>query len=103
MKKYKITYAPTLKIAQEVVDPYDEWNCKNVCGEYFYTSIPNHDKSYVKTIEVEALSKETAKAEFAIKIYNSLSLSQTIRGGYKPLVFDAIRNIKSIEEVSADE
>jgi hypothetical protein len=99
MKKYRITYAPTIKLAQEVVDPYDDWNSANVLGEYFYTSIPNHDRSYVETIEVEALSKETAKAAFVIEIYNRLPLNRSIRGGYQPAIFDAVRNIKSIEEI----
>lgn len=100
MKKYKITYAPTIKIAQEVVDPYGDWDPENVTGPYFYTSIPNHNRSYTESIEVEALSKETAKIAFAIEIYRRKLTGIPIKGGYKPLVFDAIRNIQSIEEIT---
>ena len=100
MKKYKITFAPTVKIEQEVVNPYNDWDSENVKGPYFYTPIHNHDRSYTESIEVEASSKETAKAAFAIEIYLRVPFGRPVRGGYKPLVFDAIRNIKSIEEIT---
>ena len=50
LKTYEITYAPTIEISQEVVDPYDDWNCANVHGRYFYSPFHNHDKKRTKPL-----------------------------------------------------
>lgn len=100
LKKYRITYAPTLKIAQELVDPYDEWNSDNVKGNYYYAR--NYDRDFTKTVEVDALTKETAKAMFAVKLYAEV-MTIGVKGGVEPYIIDGIRNIKSIEEISSDD
>lgn len=101
LKTYEITYAPTIEISQEVVDPYDDWNCANVHGRYFYSPFHNHDKKRTKTVIVKALNKETAKALFAVHLFNE-STNRGIKDGENPYIFDGIRNIKSIEEVDND-
>jgi len=102
LKKYRITYAPTLDIAQEVVDPYDDWNADNVHGRFFYTPIHNHDRSISRTMEVEALPKKAAKAIFTVRLYMKV-ISKGIEGGTDPFVIDGVRNIIKIEEVKNDE
>src|SRR5690625_1971526 len=98
LKRYEITYAPSLTISQEVVDPYDDWNCENVHGRYFYSPLHNHNKKRTKTVTVDALSKETAKAMFAVRLYNE-STNLGIKDGEEPYIFDGIKNIVNIEEV----
>ena len=102
-KTYEITYAPTIKIVQEVVDPYDDWNSDNVDGDYIYTPIHNHDREYVEKMTVNAVSKETAKALFAIKVFQEIPFNRRLRGDKEAYVFDRIRNIKGIEEVKNDD
>lgn len=102
LKTYEITYAPTLKVTQEVVDPYDDWNCENVKGRYFYSPIYNHDREITKTVRVKALTKETAKSMLAVRLYTEIMMLG-VRGGVEPYIFDGIRNIKSIEEVKNDD
>lgn len=99
IKLYEITYAPTIKIVQKVVDPYDDWNCDNIDGDYIYAPIHNHDRSYTENMRVNAVSKETAKSIFAIKVFQEFPFGRSFKGDKKAYVFDRIRNIKSIEEV----
>jgi len=101
-KKYEITYAPTIKIIQEVVDPYDDWNSDNVDGDYLYAPVHNHDREYVERMTVNAVSKRTAEAVFAIKVFQEIPFNRRLRGDKEAYVFDRIRNIVSIEEVKAD-
>lgn len=103
LKKYEITYAPTLKIEQEVVDPYDDWNSENVRGDYIYVPIHNHERNYTEKIVVEALNKETAKAIFAVEVFHEFPFGRSFRGDKRAYVFDRIRNIVDIKEIKNDE
>lgn len=102
LKSYEITYEPTVEVAQRLSDPYDVWSQDNAYPECVYTSIYTRDGSNVKSMIVEALTKETAKAMFAIHLHWHV-MSLSIEGGPMPYVFDGIRNIKSIEEVKNEE
>ncbi len=101
-KTYKITYAPNLSVSQKVVNPYDPWDSDNVGGKYFYSMLYNLSKEYEEYMTIVADSKDMAKSLFAIKVYESL-LGIGIEGGYEPYIYDRLKNIKSIEEVSVDE
>lgn len=97
LKMYEITFAPTLKLTQEVVSPYDEWDTANVAGNLIYVSIPNHDRQYTEVRVVEATSKETAKAMFAVSLSWEYA-GMPIKGSITPYIIDRIRNITSITE-----
>lgn len=102
LKTYDITYAPTLKVTQEVIDPYDDWNCYNCEGRYIYASMNNRKRTITKTIRVEALTKETAKAMRVVHLYTEI-MTLGVKGGIEPYIFDGIRNIVSIEEVKNED
>ena len=102
IKTYEITYSPNLELTQKAINIYEPWDAINVTGEYFYVTIPNHNREYTKKAYVNAASKETAKAMFAVSISN-MYLGKPIENGIEPLIFDALRNIVSIEEVKRNE
>ena len=99
LKKYRVNYSPTLKLVQEVINPFDQWDCDNIRGRYYYVNKPSCELDEIESIVVEALTKETAKAIFAIHLYWEC-FNIDIKGGYHPFVIDGVRNIKSIEEVT---
>jgi hypothetical protein len=98
VKKYEVTYAPTIELAQEVVNPYDDWDSNNVMSPYYYVSAYNHSREKTKTVIVEAPNKEIAKAMLAVEVFRCAP-NHPIKGGIDPLIFDAVKNVKEIKEI----
>lgn len=53
-KRYKIVYAPRIKIEQLVVNPLDDWDTANIGGEYVLVQVANHDDRYTEYTYIEA-------------------------------------------------
>jgi hypothetical protein len=98
VKRYEITYAPTIELVQEVVNPYDDWDSNNVMSPYCYVSTFNHGRKKTKTVIVEAPNKEIAKAMLAVEVFMSAP-NRPIKGGIDPLIYDAVKNVKEIKEI----
>lgn len=101
LKTYEITYSPKFKLTYEVVNPIDEWDFANGSGTLIYVTIPRHERETPEVCVVEATSKETAKAMFAVSLSKEYT-GMAIKGGITPYIIDRLRNIKSITEVVVD-
>ncbi|PFP30124.1 hypothetical protein COJ96_06810 [Bacillus sp. AFS073361] len=98
MKKYEVTYAPSIRLAKEVANPYDMFDLANISVSYLYVDANNYHRKYTEKVIVEAPNKEIAKAMFAVEIYKYGEFRH-IKGGIEPLVYDAVRNIKEIVQI----
>lgn len=101
MKKYEVTYAPSIELAKEVANPYDVWDIANMSVAYIYVDASNLNRKYTEKVIVEAPNKAIAKAMFAVEIYKYGEF-RNIKGGIEPLVYDAVKNVKEIAEVPGD-
>jgi hypothetical protein len=100
MKKYRITFKPTITLAKELKNPYEPYDVDNLGNDTPLIYVYSNRES--ESITVKAPNKEIAKALFAVEIYKKYIGAWIKDGGY-PLIIDALRNIESIEEVSSDE
>jgi len=98
LKVYDITFRSNLFPTYNVVNPYDEFDIENISNGMKY--VFKEGKS--ETVRVKAPSKKIAESLLAIKLFQRV-MGLGIEGGYKPYVIDALRNIESIDEVTADE
>lgn len=99
-KRYKIVYAPRIKIEQLSVNPLDDWDTANIDGKYVLVQVANHDNRNTETVYIEAPNRESAKALFAVAMFCKIPLGKPCDFDSDILVIDAINHIVEITEVS---
>lgn len=98
-KRYKIVYAPRIKIEQLAVNLLDDWDTANNDGKYVLVQVANHDNRNTETMYIGAPNKETAKALFAVAISCKIPLGKPCDFNADVLVIDAVNHIVEITEV----
>ncbi|MFD2923879.1 hypothetical protein [Halobacillus naozhouensis] len=92
MKNYEITYEPKIKWAFRVINPYNEFDIRNMEET---TLVPDWG-TYV--ITVKAPNKTVAKAALCIDVFRA-----NMGHGYgEELALSAVNGIKTIKEVRAN-